>query len=147
MSEPVVPQPTPEGLSALRFMVGRWRVEGVQHGAPVRGLTVVQPMLEGSFLVSRETLLQPDGGVDYEDLCLYCFNAAEADLEVHHFMAPGVHESHKVLPLEGGGGFHWVPRRSLATIVRIYTGQPWRVEVWHHDAPEPEVVLRYYPAS
>lgn len=132
------------GLDVLGFLVGAWRAEGTMHGVPVRGRTVVQPILGGAFLSVHETILRPDGSVDYEDLCLYRYNPVDRDIWVHHFSPPHAHESYQVLPLEGGWGFHWVNNSSPGPFVRLLRGEPWSVEVWHPDGGGPEVVMRYW---
>lgn len=140
----MVPNPLVPGLDVLAFMIGVWRVEGEMHGEVVRGRTVIGPLLDGALLSMHETIFRPDGGVDYEDLCLYRFNSVEADLAVHHFTPPYTHNEYKVLPLEQVPGFHWVHTTTPGPFVRVLRGEPWMVEVWHPDGRAPEVVMRYY---
>ena len=135
--------PLVAGLDVLGFMIGVWRVQGVMHGEAVVGRAVIQPALEGALLSMHETIFRPDGAIDYEDLCLYRFDPAEADLAVHHFTAPYGHAEHKVLPLEQGRGFHWVHKTTPGPFVRVLRGEPWSIEVWHPDGRAPEIVMHY----
>ncbi|MCB9794048.1 MAG: hypothetical protein H6741_15140 [Alphaproteobacteria bacterium] len=137
---------TPQGLEALRFMLGRWRIEGEQRGQPVRGRAEVRLGVGGSFLEYRETIFSGSGEPDYEDLCVYGFSTETFDLFVHHFSAPDHVAFHPVLPIKSGA-FNWVPKDMSGPWVRLVPGEPWRVEVWWLDADAPDLCLRFLPDS
>lgn len=143
--EPLPSDPASRALAELGFMLGRWRIEGVLHGEPVRGHAEVRRAPNAAYIEYRETLLDPQGQLAWQDLCVYTFNETDQVMEVHHFTAPAEHMARQVLPLDDGGGFHWAHRFSLGPIVKILRGPPWSVEVWPLDSAEPEVRMVFLP--
>ncbi|MCB9792866.1 MAG: hypothetical protein H6741_09080 [Alphaproteobacteria bacterium] len=137
---------SPAGLSALHFMIGRWRIEGEQAGAPVRGHAEVRLVCGGAFLEYRETILDEAGAPAYEDLCVYGFSQETLDLFVTHFQAPDHAARHPVLPIRNGG-FNWVPKEMEGPWLRLLPGEVWRIELWWLDAEAPDLILRFHPVE
>lgn len=135
-------------LSRLNFMLGEWRVEGRLHEAPVTGECTARRGRTGAFVEVHELITNAAGELEYEDLCVYAYNEQHHELEVHQFTAPSSHAAFLALALESGPGVRWAPRTTLGPLVRIQphpSGLGFTEEVWHADAPAPDVYLRFTP--
>ncbi len=134
-------------LEDLEWMLGTWRVEGRIDGQPVRGEARVRRGVEGSVIEARERIFRADGGLDYEDLSVYCWDDGARLLRVYHFSAPARMERYTVLPLDGRPGVHWMRGDLAARVVITPAGTGWCAEVWLGTEGAPASALRYSPAS
>ncbi len=134
-------------LDVLTGLVGRWKVSGHAHHTPVQGCVEVTMMVQGCWLMARETLVDAQGLSVHEDLCLYGRDPLSGDLQVHHFQEDGVVEVHTVLPTDDGQGVHWVPRGSGPRVELRREGSGWCVRVLTLEASTPEIEIHYTPLS
>ena len=135
-------------LARLNFVLGEWRIVGRLHEAPVTGICPARRALTGAFVEVHEQVYGASGELEYEDLCVYAYNAQHHELEVHQFTAPSSHAAFLALALESGPGVRWAPRTTLAPLVRLQpheSGVGFTEEVWHADSPTADVYLRFLP--
>lgn len=128
-------------LAALSFLIGDWIGEGSAEGRPIRGTLSAALTLGDTFLEVRETLTQPDGTLDHEDICFYRYDASQQQLRVLQMVQPAWTAERPVVLSEGGLRWFDGPLGPQVSLRPIATGL--LVTVRLPNVTEPVVELHY----
>lgn len=131
-----------EQLSSLSFLIGEWVGEGSAEGRPIRGHLKAALVLGGTFLEVRETLTQPDGTQDHEDICFYRYDTQQQQLRVLQMVQPAWTAERPVVLL-GEGGVRWYDGPLGPQVSLRPTDTGLLVTVRLPDTTEPVVELHY----
>ena len=131
-----------EQLAALSFLIGEWTGEGLANGKPIRGHLSAAMALGDTFLEVRETLTQPDGTLDHEDICYYRYDSEQQQLRVLQMVSPAWTAERPVLLLSEGG-LRWFDGPLGPQVSLRPTATGLLVTVRLPDTPQPVVELHY----
>jgi hypothetical protein len=115
-------------------MVGRWRGHGRSTIRPLISEVETRPLLDGTFLESRERVYTTDGQLDYEDLMIYGAapeKGAQA-LWAHLYMLGGVSTRYTVDAY--GESVLCEPEDYGARLSFVREGDGYRARVYFLDA-------------